>query len=246
MPEGLAVFTLPEPHRRRLRTSNPMERAVQEELKRRTAKVSLRRAVLPLEGPLILLSPQRGVPPAARQRHPRRDRREMGLRHQGLHQVGMPGCVTRSQQNFQTSGCVISAAAPRHAAARHPAPSSRSPRPRPGSTASRHPSSAAAAPPQGALRPPYQPPSYMTSVMTSETTQAKASASPSAGGRNRAVTPDTRRALRLSDLGQATGCCAPARSSTSTARMVGRWRAISCQLSPSSQLAKTEPLFVPK
>jgi len=39
VPEGLAVFTLPEHHRRRLRTSNPMERAVQQELKRRTAKV---------------------------------------------------------------------------------------------------------------------------------------------------------------------------------------------------------------
>ena len=39
VPEGLAVFSLPSPHRRRLRTSNPMERAVQQELKRRTAKV---------------------------------------------------------------------------------------------------------------------------------------------------------------------------------------------------------------
>ena len=39
VPEGLAVFTLPEHHRRRLRTSNPMERAVPQELKRRTAKV---------------------------------------------------------------------------------------------------------------------------------------------------------------------------------------------------------------
>jgi transposase-like protein len=38
-PEGLAVFTLPEQHRRRLRTSNPMERSVQQELKRRTVKV---------------------------------------------------------------------------------------------------------------------------------------------------------------------------------------------------------------
>ena len=38
-PEGLAVFSLPEHHRRRLRTSNPMERAVQQELKRRTVKV---------------------------------------------------------------------------------------------------------------------------------------------------------------------------------------------------------------
>ena len=39
VPEGLAVFSLPEHHRRRLRTSNPMERAVQHELKRRTSKV---------------------------------------------------------------------------------------------------------------------------------------------------------------------------------------------------------------
>ena len=39
VPEGLAVFALPEHHRRRLRTSNPMERAVQQELKRRTVKV---------------------------------------------------------------------------------------------------------------------------------------------------------------------------------------------------------------
>jgi transposase-like protein len=39
VPEGLAVFSLPEHHRRRLRTSNPMERAVQQELKRRTVKV---------------------------------------------------------------------------------------------------------------------------------------------------------------------------------------------------------------
>ena len=39
VPEGLAVFALPEHHRRRMRTSNPMERAVQQELKRRTCKV---------------------------------------------------------------------------------------------------------------------------------------------------------------------------------------------------------------
>jgi transposase-like protein len=39
VPEALAVFTLPENHRRRLRTSNPMERSVQQELKRRTVKV---------------------------------------------------------------------------------------------------------------------------------------------------------------------------------------------------------------
>lgn len=39
VPEGLAVFTLPEHHRKRLRTSNPIERSVQQELKRRTVKV---------------------------------------------------------------------------------------------------------------------------------------------------------------------------------------------------------------
>ena len=39
VPEGLAVFSLPEHHRRRMRTSNPMERAIQQELKRRTVKV---------------------------------------------------------------------------------------------------------------------------------------------------------------------------------------------------------------
>ena len=51
VPEGLAAFTLPEPHRRRLRTSNPMQRAVQQELKRRTAKVR----VFPSEDALLRL-----------------------------------------------------------------------------------------------------------------------------------------------------------------------------------------------
>ena len=39
VPESLTVFTLPKHHRRRMRTSNPMERSVQQELKRRTVKV---------------------------------------------------------------------------------------------------------------------------------------------------------------------------------------------------------------
>jgi transposase-like protein len=39
IPEGLAVFSLPERHRKRMRTSNPMERSIQQELKRRTVKV---------------------------------------------------------------------------------------------------------------------------------------------------------------------------------------------------------------
>ncbi len=39
IPEGLAVFALPERHHKRLRTSNPMERSIQQEIKRRTVKV---------------------------------------------------------------------------------------------------------------------------------------------------------------------------------------------------------------
>ena len=39
VPGGLAVFTLPEQHWRRMRTANPIERAIQQEIKRRTSKV---------------------------------------------------------------------------------------------------------------------------------------------------------------------------------------------------------------
>jgi putative transposase len=39
VPEGLAVFKLPREHRRRMRTSNPIERSIQQELKRRTQKI---------------------------------------------------------------------------------------------------------------------------------------------------------------------------------------------------------------
>lgn len=49
--EGLAVFTLPEHHRKRMRTSNPIERAVQQETKRRTQKVR----VFPNEESLLRL-----------------------------------------------------------------------------------------------------------------------------------------------------------------------------------------------
>ena len=37
--DGMAVFTLPDNLRLRLRTSNPAERSIQQELKRRTCKV---------------------------------------------------------------------------------------------------------------------------------------------------------------------------------------------------------------
>lgn len=39
IPEGLSVFALPAEHRTRMRTSNPIERAVQQEIKRRTSKI---------------------------------------------------------------------------------------------------------------------------------------------------------------------------------------------------------------
>ena len=39
VPEGLAVFKLPRDHWRRMRTSNPIERSIQQELKRRTQKI---------------------------------------------------------------------------------------------------------------------------------------------------------------------------------------------------------------
>ena len=38
-PQGLAVFALPDRHQKRMRTSNPMERSIQQEIKRRTVKV---------------------------------------------------------------------------------------------------------------------------------------------------------------------------------------------------------------
>lgn len=52
VPEGLAVFSLPEAHWRRMRTANPIERAIQQELKRRTKKVR----VFPNEAALERLS----------------------------------------------------------------------------------------------------------------------------------------------------------------------------------------------
>ena len=39
IPEGLAVFSLPEAHRKRMRTSNGIERPIQQDLKRRPSKV---------------------------------------------------------------------------------------------------------------------------------------------------------------------------------------------------------------
>jgi len=41
IPEGLAAFTLPEHHRKRMRTSNPSERSIQQQLERRTVELRL-------------------------------------------------------------------------------------------------------------------------------------------------------------------------------------------------------------
>ncbi len=51
LPQGLAVFALPVPHQRRLRTSNALER-VNQELKRRTRVASL----FPNEASLLRLT----------------------------------------------------------------------------------------------------------------------------------------------------------------------------------------------
>jgi putative transposase len=51
VPEGLAVFKLPREHWRPMRTSNPIERSIQQELKRRTRKIR----VFPNEASLVRL-----------------------------------------------------------------------------------------------------------------------------------------------------------------------------------------------
>ena len=51
VPEGFAVFKVPRDHWRRMRTSNPIERSIQQELKRRTQKIR----VFPNEASLIRL-----------------------------------------------------------------------------------------------------------------------------------------------------------------------------------------------
>jgi putative transposase len=51
VPEGLAVFKLPRDHWRTMRTSNPIERSIQQEIKRRTRKIR----VFPNEASLLRL-----------------------------------------------------------------------------------------------------------------------------------------------------------------------------------------------
>lgn len=57
VPEGLTVFEFPEHTRRRLRTANPIERSIQQEVKRRTVKVRVfpsRQALLRLVTAIIV------------------------------------------------------------------------------------------------------------------------------------------------------------------------------------------------
>jgi len=69
------VFSLPDQHRRRMRTANPIERAIQQEIKRRTSKVRVfpnEAALLRLVTAILVLSPpssskstRTGQPPTA-------------------------------------------------------------------------------------------------------------------------------------------------------------------------------------
>ena len=84
----LAYMTFPKEHRQKLHSvTNPIER-LHAEIKRRTNVVGVRRAVLPLEGPLLRLSPQRGRHHTTGRRHPARAERRMG-RGKEIHDAGI-------------------------------------------------------------------------------------------------------------------------------------------------------------
>ncbi len=73
----LAYMTFPREHRQKLHSTDPIER-LHAEIKRRTNVVGVRRAVLPLEGPLLRLTPQRGRHHPPRRRDPARAERRVG------------------------------------------------------------------------------------------------------------------------------------------------------------------------
>ena len=87
----LAYMTFPSEHRTKLHSTNPIER-LNAEIKRRTNVVGVRRAVLPLEGPLLRLTPQRGRHHPPGRRHPARAERRVGRRKEihdaGIHRPG--------------------------------------------------------------------------------------------------------------------------------------------------------------
>ena len=89
VPEGLAVFSLPGLHRRRLPHLQPHRADRPAEAQTPHGQG---------EGPS-----ERGVTRAPRQRRGGRHRRQTG-RREGLHQTGMPGGVISASRNFQTWG----------------------------------------------------------------------------------------------------------------------------------------------
>ncbi len=92
VPEGLAVFKLPRDQRTRMRTSNPIERSIQQEIKRRTKKNTR--------------LPKRGFSPPLGLRHPGRDRRAMGRLANTLCQLQQRQCrltVHRQMSRLQVA-----------------------------------------------------------------------------------------------------------------------------------------------
>ncbi len=83
---GLAVFTLPDAHHKRMRTSNGIERPIQQELKRRTSKVRVFPNLASLErlSTAVLIDEKWET--------------ETKIKWEQLDQL---------HDNFQTSGCVI-------------------------------------------------------------------------------------------------------------------------------------------
>jgi len=100
-----AEAALSDHHRRRLRTSNPPPRACTHALPGNNRARHPAGAQTPhRQGQGVS---QRGITETPRQRRAGRNRRTLGRRHKGLHQMGMPGCLITPNPNFQTAGCVI-------------------------------------------------------------------------------------------------------------------------------------------
>ena len=123
----LAYMNFPAAHRAKLHSTNPLER-LHGEIKRRTNVVGVRRAVLPLEGPLLRLSPQRRRHHPLRRRHLAGTKRRVGrpespLHDPRIHRAGERQCsyqaTTRGRLSVpaQTAGCRVerNALTPRHA-----------------------------------------------------------------------------------------------------------------------------------
>ena len=85
----LASMKLLKEQRIKLRSVNPLER-LNGEIKRQTSVVvGVRRAVLPLDGPLIHLTPQRRHHHQTDRRHPDRTERRMGGSESTIHDTGI-------------------------------------------------------------------------------------------------------------------------------------------------------------